>query len=73
LDAFDPDVARDEWEDEGVDGVGIATWSFVAEVDERGLEVFVPVEGVDRAEMEREDVRSTSAGFRDTIPVEEAG
>jgi hypothetical protein len=58
LKALDPDVARDEGEEEGVDGVGIATWAFVAEVDEWGLEIFVPVKGVGGAEMERKDVGS---------------
>jgi hypothetical protein len=73
LDAFDPDVARDEGEEEGVDGVGMTTWSFVAEVDQGRLEVFVPVKGVDGAEVEREDVGSTSACLGDTIPVEKVG
>ena len=67
METFDPNVARDEGEEKRVHGMGITTWPLIAEDDEWRLEVFIPIEGVFGAEMERKDIRSTSPGFRDTI------
>jgi hypothetical protein len=53
--------------------MGITTWSVVPEVDEGCLEIFVPIKGIDGAEVEREDVRTTSASFGGTVLMEKMG